>query len=196
MHEDLESNVILGVVGEPSAGVPRYIRQVFSIENAYFTFGGGNQQFGFGNILLKPEWTKGIANLLRSRNRKFPVIVFNGNEAYANKFFCEITGKAICVTIPESSPGTFQSFINELGNDCTGERFFIPQNGLRVFFPFTKFTRLWEHPFLLHTDDKFQKKRKRLIQLILTNMIPCSDWLVAVEKLSDVVRLQEKANQD
>lgn len=196
MHEDLESNVILGVVGEPSAGVPRCIRQVFSIENAYFTFGGGNQRFGFGNILLKPEWTKGIVNLLRSRDRKFPVIVFNGNDAYANKFSCEIAGKAICVTIPESSPDTFQSFINELGNDCTGERFFIPQNGLRVFFPFTKFTRSWEHPFLLHTDDEFQKKRKRLIQLILTNVIPCSDWLVAVEKLSDVVRLQEKANQD
>lgn len=193
MHEDLESNVIFGVVEVPEPSVPGCILKIFSIPETRFTFGGNNQNFGVGNIPLKMEWTGLIVDFLKSDVRRFPVVVFNGNKDCADKFSKRIAGKAICVTIPEAGADVFQAFVRGLGFDCDGERFSIPKDGMRVFFPFTKFSRSWEHPVIMLDDED---ALNRLTKLILTNVIPCADWAVAVEKMSDIVRLREKAKKE
>ena len=193
MYEVLESNVIFGEVKAPEPSVPGCILKIFSISETRFTFGGNNQDFGVGNILLKFGWTKLIVDFLKSDVRRFPVVVFNGNKDCADRFSKRIAGKAICVTIPEDAPDVFQAFVCGLGCDRNGDRFSIPKDGMRVFFPFTKFARSWEHP-VIKLDNK--SELKRLTQLILTNVIPCADWAVAVEKMSDIVRLREKAKKE
>lgn len=202
MYEDLESNVIFEVVKTPLPSVPGCVLQIFSISDARFTFGGNNQDFGVGNIPLKIGWTKLIVDFLKSDSRRFPVVVFNGNKNYADEFSKKIAGKAICVTIPEEAPDVFQSLVEGLGYDRDGKLFSIPKDGLRVFFPFTKFGKSWEAPIIKITPEelnsvgkKLSERSKRLVRLVLTNVIPCSDWAVAVEKMSDIVRLREEANR-
>lgn len=196
MYEDLESNVIFEAVETPVPSVPGCILQIFSIPDVRFTLGGNNQDFGVANILLKLDWIKGVVDVIKSNARRYPIIVFNGNKGYADELLRKVAGKAICMTLPEENQKVFQAFVEYLGRDSIGEKFLIPRDSLRVFFPFAGFVKSYEHPVIKLTSDDSSEQINRLVRLVLMNVVPCSDWAVSVEKMSDIIQLRKRANRD
>lgn len=196
MYEDLESNVIFEAVETPVPSVPGCILRIFSIPDVRFTLGGNNQYFGFANIPLKLDRVKDVVDFIKSNARRYPIIVFNGNKSRADELLKKVAGKAICMTLPEGNQKVFQAFVENLGRDSIGEKFRIPRDSLRVFFPFTGFVRSYEHPVIKLTSDDSSEQINRLIRLVLMNIVPCSDWAVSVEKMSDIIQLRKRAKRD
>ena len=175
-------NDLSGFSQIPKTTIPKFVRDILS--KGYKIYCGRPElRITDKPVVLKPGYGKGLAEWIMSRDRRHPLVVFNGSrpdlvEESKNIAF-DLAGKATVLRIPEDS-----KLAVEIKNYLPKE-FDINLGFFRVFFPFTgERLQSARHRWYDIKNEDYLNQRSGIVNGLLKNyLIYDKD---AVESISSV----------